>query len=287
MKNNDIPLSQRKVSFIGDPISDSVLYVGKKLESELCNLESAANCLVFVECGMVVPTHLAQQHQIVHTSNPTYDYAQYVQKIADEIKEKECELTYRLTSEGYYLGSNVGLGKNVHIEPGAFIGHGVTIGDNSTILTGAVIKDSVIGKKCLIKEYALIGTQGFMMASDTPGEHIRIPCLGSVILGDHVEVGSFTTVCRGSNTSTKLSDYVKIDDHVHVGHDVVVEKGALLTAASVLGGYDHIGEGAYIGLNATIKQMVTVESGSFVTMGARVAKDVKATDGNFGMPVKK
>ena len=282
-----VPLQQRRVSYIGKPVSDSVLYIGKKLEDKLSVLEGVEGCLVFIETGMTVPSHLQEKHQFVFTDNPTLAYAEYAQMIADEIQEKERTMSYRLTEGGYYLGENVSLGNNVSIEPQALIGHGVSIGDNTTVLAGAVIKNATLGSNCLIKEYALIGGQAFTMASDNQGRIVRVQCLGDVVMGDHVEIGSFSTVCRGSNTTTSIASYAKIDDHVHIGHDVVVEGRALLTAGSVLGGYDTIGEGAYVGMNATLKQFVTVEAGAFVSMGARVAKDVKATDGNFGFPVKK
>ena len=284
MTTMKLPLKQKRVSFIGDPISDSVLYVGKKVEDKLDNLQKVSGCLIFVENGVGVSESLQEKHQFVFTDNPTLAYTEYTRRIADELDKSERGMKYALTDGGYYLGEDVLLGTNVYIEPGALIGHQVSIGDNSTVLAGAVIKNAIIGKDCLIKEYALIGGQAFMMATDNEKKVYRIPCLGDVVLEDHVEVGSFTTVCRGSNTSTKLCEYVKLDDHVHVGHDVVLEKRVFLTAGSVLGGYVYLGEDVYVGLNAAIKQMVKVEAGSFISMGARVGRDVQATSGVFGVP---
>ncbi len=287
MGNEVIPLKQRRVSYIGRPISDSVLYIGKKVEEKLSTLETVEGCLVFIETGIIVQSSLEAKHQFVFADNPVLAYAEYAQRIADEISEKECRMHYRLTEEGYYLGENVSMGNSVTVEPNALIGHGVTIGDNTTVLAGAVIKNAKIGRDCFIKEYALIGGQAFTMASDTQGRVLRVQCLGDVVIGDSVEIGSFSTVCRGSNTSTSIASYTKVDDHVHIGHDVIVERGVLLTAGSVLGGYDIIGEGAYIGMNATLKQFVEVEPGAFVSMGARAAKGVKATGESYGFPVKK
>ena len=284
MCDKNLPLIQKRVSFIGDPISGSVMYVGKKLENMLDNLAGVTGCLVFVEESMSIPPGLEQKHQFVSTINPMLSYMKYAKKIADEILEQERYMKYRLTDGGYYVGENVSIGINVLIEPGVILGHNISIGNNTTVLAGAVVKNATIGENCQIKEYALIGGQAFTMVTDEENKIQRIPCLGDIVIENCVEIGSFATICRGQNSSTRICAYTKIDDHVHVGHDVVIEEKVLIAAGSVLGGYDHIGEGVYIGLNASVKQMVTIEKGSFISMGARVTKDVSATDGVYGFP---
>lgn len=276
-----------KASFIGAPRNHTILYVGKKLEDRLCNLEGVTGCLVFVENGMNIPSGLNEKHAFVFCDSPVLSYARYVRDIMSKEFATEKLRQYVLTDEGYYRGEDVVLGQDVYIEPGAFIGHGVEIGDYSVVLSHAIVKHAKVGCHCLIKENAQIGGQAFTMAQDELGNEIRIPCLGSVSIDDYAEVGSFTTVCRGSNTDTTISRYAKIDDHVHVGHDVYIGDNALLTAGVVLGGYDRIGAGAYVGLNATIKQLVSVADGAQISMGSRIAKDVKSADGMYGMPAIK
>lgn len=273
-----------KASFIGKPQSHTVLYVGKKLESELRNLESVTGCLVFIEEGMTPSDSLVEKHDFVFSASPVLSYANYVRDLMSEEFARLKKRNLTLTEEGYYRGENVVLGEDVYIEPGALIGHDVHIGDHSIVLAHAIIKHATIGSHCLIKENAQIGGQAFTMAANEAGNEIRIPCLGAVVIGDNVEVGSFTTVCRGSNTDTTISNHAKIDDHVHVGHDVFIGENALLTAGVVLGGYDRIGAKSYIGLNATVKQLVTIADGAQVSMGSRIAKDVKSADGMYGLP---
>lgn len=273
-----------KASFIGSPLSYTVLYVGKKLEEKLVNLEEVTGCLVFVENGMNPSESLCKKHNFVFCESPVSSYAKYVREIASDefaVLKKRC---YTLTAEGYYIGENVSLGDDVYIEPGALIGHDVCIGDRSIVLAHAIVKHARIGADCLIKENAQIGGQAFTMAQDDEGNEIRVPCLGGVSIEADVEIGSFATVCRGSNTDTTIARYAKIDDHVHVGHDVCIGENALLTAGVVLGGYDQIGSRAYIGLNATIKQLVSIADNAQVSMGSRIAKDITSASGMYGMP---
>lgn len=277
---------KEKVCFIKDPQSDSVLYVGKKLEDQLFYLEKVTNCLVFVEKGMRVAPSLLAKHEFRFVDDPVLDYAIYTRKIAEGLFDKDKKRHYIL-KDGSYIGENVTIGTDVYIEPGALIGHDVVIGDGTVVLAGAVIKNAVIGKNCLVKEHAVVGAQAFMMAHDEQGNNLRIPCLGGVEMKDHSEVGSFSNLCVGSNTVTTLGEYSKVDDHVHVGHDCLIGGNVLITAGVVLGGYTSIGDKAYIGLNATTKQMVSIAAGATVSMGARVAKDVKPSEAPFGMPQPK
>ncbi|WP_180326549.1 hypothetical protein [Raoultibacter phocaeensis] len=273
-----------KASFIGEPVSNTVLYVGIKLENKLQNLEAVEGCLVFVESGMTPSESLRAKHEFRFSDNPVLEYARYAQEIATREFNSGRERKIVMTDEGYYRGEGVVLGRNVYIEPGAFIGHDVRIGDDTIVLTHAVIKHATIGSQCLIKEHAQIGAQGFTMVQDEEGNEMRIPCLGAVCIHDHVEVGSFTTVCRGQNTDTTLSHHVKIDDHVHVGHDVHLGSNTIIAAAATLGGYDKTGANAYVGLNATIKQLVTLTDDAQISMGSRIAKDVTSASGMYGMP---
>lgn len=278
------PTHPNRPSFIGAPESGTVLYVGKKLESSLANLEGCEGCLVFIQNGSEIPQDVVEHNYVVLCDDPVWSYTHYIRDLTFAALPHEKSRPYRLTEGGYYLGENVTLGHDVYIEPGVLIGHDVVIGDGTMVLAHAVIKHAVIGRRCFIKENAQIGGQAFMMATDDEGNRKRMPCLGSVRLGDEVEVGSFSTICRGSNSVTTLLDYSKLDDHVHVGHDVRIGRNVEVASSAVLGGYDVLGDNVYIGLNATVKQLVIIEAGAEISMGMRVTKDVKASSMMFGAP---
>jgi UDP-3-O-[3-hydroxymyristoyl] glucosamine N-acyltransferase len=272
-----------RVSFIGAPQSGSVLYVGKKIEAQLENLNAAAGCLIFVEEGMAVSEALAGRHSFVVCESAIRSYAAFVQRIAEQEQAESRRREYVTTPQGYRVGKNVVLGDGVYIEPGALIDHGVTIGAGTTVQANSVVRHATIGRNCLIKSGAVIGDQGFTLYTDESGNTVRVFCLGSVSIEDNVEIGSLTTVCRGQNTATTIGAYSKLDDHVHIGHDIVIGRNTVITVGAVIGGYDAIGDGVYIGMNATTKQLISIESGAYIPMGARVGKNVAAGD-RYGVP---
>ncbi len=125
-----------------------------------------------------------------------------------------------------------------------------------------------------IKPGAIIGEAGFGFEVDEAGIPQRLMHLGGVVIGEGAEIGSFTTVCRGTLDDTVVEAFAKIDDHVHVAHNVHVGRGAMVIAGAVLCGSARIAAGAYVGASACIRQGLTVGAGAFVGMGAVVIRDV-------------
>lgn len=275
-----------KVSFIEKPISSSVLYVGKKLEDKLELLSDVSGCKVFVEEGVSIPSGITQKHEFVVSKNPELEYALFVKEISGKQDANNRKRKYTLTEGNYFIGENVSLGKNVHIDPGVIIGHDVAVGDESNILAGSVVKNAIIGKACIIKENAVIGGQAFTFTKDENDNNYKTPCLGWVKLDDYVSIGSFSTICRGLNTATTIGAYAKLDDHVHVGHDAVIGSGSVITAGVIMGGYVQVGKNVRIGMNATIRHMVSIADDSVLPMCARVGKDITDSNKNYGFPRK-
>lgn len=155
------------------------------------------------------------------------------------------------------------------------IEHGVSIGAGTIIESGVKIgAGTQIGKDCYIKSGAVIGEAGFGFERDEEGVPLRMPHLGNVVLGDRVEIGSCTTVCRGTLSTTIVEDDVKIDDHVHVAHNCHIKKRALVVACAELSGSVIIEEEAWIGPNASILEHVRIGRRAFVGLGSVVLRDV-------------
>jgi UDP-3-O-[3-hydroxymyristoyl] glucosamine N-acyltransferase len=258
------------------PKSNTMLFAASKLSKHLINLHNVEECLVFIEKEMSVDKNLFKRHCIVESINPALEYILTVTPFVEKLIEENRGKKYRRTSEGYLLGEDVKLGKNIFIEPECLIDHGSVIGDNTVILSGAIIRGNVIiGNKCIIREKANIGGYGFTMAKDQNDNNIRIPSLGGVRIGDNVEIGAFATICSGTGNPTVIENYVKIDDHVHVSHDDFIGKNSILSAGSILAGYVEIGEHVHISAGASIKNRIRIGSDATIGMAARIYKDVK------------
>lgn len=261
-------------SYAGNPRPNTVMFIGKKVSRLLDNLYNVQNCLVYIDNSIDVPNDLETHNCFIKTPTPQLDYALFTNALNDAKVAHEKTLKYVLTASGYYLSETAQIGKNTYIEPGVVIGHDVIIGDNATILSGAVIKNACIGNNVIINENALIGTNGFTMTSDCDGNKIRIPTLGKVFIGDFVEIGAQDNISCGSGGNTIISDYVKIDALVHIGHDAILEKNVEITAGCIIGGFCHLKENSFIGINASIRNRITISKDSTIGMGAAVLKSV-------------
>ncbi|MBI2789859.1 MAG: UDP-3-O-(3-hydroxymyristoyl)glucosamine N-acyltransferase [Elusimicrobia bacterium] len=173
----------------------------------------------------------------------------------------------------------------VQVGRGAVIENGVRIGEGTRIGSGAVIKSgTVIGRHCEIKSGAIVGEAGFGFERDEDGRPIKMIQLGGLRIGDHVEIGSVNTACRGALGDTVVEDYVKTDDHVHIGHNCHIGAGTMITACAEISGSVTIGRNAWLAPNCSIMQKVTLGDGCFIGIGAVVLRSVEAGAKMFGNP---
>lgn len=197
-------------SYIGNPQSNTVMYISKKVEHLLDNLSKVKESLVFAEDTIKIPQELKENNYFICSDNPQREYAEFVSRIFKMHFAQERKRRYIFTEEGYYIGENVSIGENAYIEPGCVIGHDVIIGKDACILSGAVIKNSIIGDDFLANEYAVIGAYGFTMAEDENGNKFRIPTLGKVIIGNCVEIGAHDNISCGSGGIQLLKIMLKL-----------------------------------------------------------------------------
>lgn len=276
----------KSASYAGKPIDHTVMYITKKVEYLLSNLETVEGCLIFAEDTIEIPENLAKLHRFVMTKTPQREYANFVKVLADKKQEVDKNRKYTMMEGGYFIGENVKIGDNAWIEPGAFIGHDVVIGKNACIKTGARIKDTTAGDNFIAGENCTVGTSGFTMADDEEGNKIRIPTLGKVKIGDNVEIGAIANVCCGSAGNTVLEDNVKLDSLVHIGHDAHLQKNVEIPACAIVGGFCELEENAYVGLNATLRNRIHIGKNAFIGMGAVVTKSVDNGVTVVGNPAK-
>ncbi|HPT94712.1 MAG TPA: NeuD/PglB/VioB family sugar acetyltransferase [Microbacteriaceae bacterium] len=83
-----------------------------------------------------------------------------------------------------------------------------------------------------------------------------------------------------------IGRHVVIMPNCTITHDDVLADFTTLAAAVSLGGSVRTGEGAYIGMNAAIRQGVVVGSDATVGMGAVVLRDIPAAQTWAGIPAR-
>jgi UDP-3-O-[3-hydroxymyristoyl] glucosamine N-acyltransferase len=169
---------------------------------------------------------------------------------------------------GVYLGQHVKIGKNCRIYPYAVIYDHVEIGDNVTIHSGAII-----------------GADGFGYKFRN-GQHIKVPQIGNVVIGDNVEIGANTCVDRGALGATAIGAGSKIDNLVQIGHNNKIGQHVIVCGQTGISGSCTIENYAILAGSAGIADHVKIGQGAVVMARAGVAGDVAAKTQVFGSPAK-
>ena len=270
------------VSDLMSPKNNSIIFINKWDDGYIAKLELLNQCLIITPKINVQKLDIIKNSNLILLStNPRLEYAIVLNDILDQTSKADSYTN----KDSYIIGNNVTIGNNSKIYPQAFIDHNVTIGNNCTIYPGARIRKNVtIGDYSIIRENSVIGSQGFGVEKKQNNENIKIPHLGGVVIGEHVEIGALTTIVSGTINPTIIEDYVKIDDHVHLAHNCIVKKNCIITACSEISGSVIINSNSWLGPNCSIMQKVTLGENSIVGLGAVVTKSFESDSVLIGNP---
>jgi len=168
------------------------------------------------------------------------------------------------------IGDRVKLGRDVRIGAGCVIEDDVTIGAHTVLEPRVVVKHgTVIGSHCHLFSGCVIGNDGFGYAEEQ-GQWVKIPQIGRVVIGDHVDIGANTTVDRGALDDTVIEDGVKLDNLIQVAHNVrigahtVIAGCVGIAGSAVIGAHCKIGGAAMILGHLHIVDGVTISPGSMI-----------------------
>jgi UDP-3-O-[3-hydroxymyristoyl] glucosamine N-acyltransferase len=175
-----------------------------------------------------------------------------------------------------YVGDNAEIGDNSEIHSCVQIYKNVKIGKDCMIYANVVIREDVkIGNNVIIQPGAVIGGDGFGFTRLSNGTPFKIPQKGKVIIGDHCEIGSNTTIDRSTIEETVLGDYVKLDNLVQIGHNVKIGRGSALSGHVGISGSVEIGENVIMGGMVGVADHVKIADGVMAAGKTGVHKDIK------------
>lgn len=147
-----------------------------------------------------------------------------------------------------YIGEHAVIGDNVKIYPHTHIGESAEIGAGSVLHNGVKIgHECQIGAQCTIQPGVVIGGDGFGFAPNSENQYTKVPHTGNVILEDHVEVGSNTTIDRATLGSTIIRKGVKLDNLIQIAHNVEVGENTVIAAQTGIAGSTKVGRNCMIG----------------------------------------
>jgi UDP-3-O-[3-hydroxymyristoyl] glucosamine N-acyltransferase len=172
------------------------------------------------------------------------------------------------------IGDHCTIGDQTQIDMHVIINDHAVIGKNGHIHSHVIIhRDVEIGESVLIHAGAVIGGEGFGMIREAEGWK-RIPHLGRVLIGDHVEIGAHTTVDRGALDDTLLERGVKLDNQIQVAHGVVIGENTIIAGCVGIGGSSKIGKNCMIGGATGITDNILICDNVILTGMSQVTKSI-------------
>jgi UDP-3-O-[3-hydroxymyristoyl] glucosamine N-acyltransferase len=176
--------------------------------------------------------------------------------------------------ERSYIGEGSVLQRNVQV------GRDVSIGRNCMIFPGVVIYDGVrIGDRCVIHANTVIGSDGFGFQPTKTG-WLKVPQVGSVVIGDDVEIGANCAIDRGAIEDTTIGNGVKIDNLVQVAHNVRIGDHTAIAGCAGVAGSVTIGARCMIGGAAMIAGHLEICDDVIISAATLISESI-ATPGRY------
>ena len=213
------------------------------------------------------------------------------------------------------LGENVSLGPNVVIAEHAvvgdntkilangYVGNGAVIGKDCFFHPGVNIGDRVkVGDKVILHHGVSLGADGFSFVTENPNnieqarqdgeireantEQVifKIPSIGSVVIGNNVEIGANTCIDRGTIENTTVGDNTKIDNLVMIGHNCRIGKGCMIVSQVGIAGSCVIGHRVVIAGQAGLADHLSIGDDTIIAAQAGVSKSFPAKSIVVGSP---
>jgi UDP-3-O-[3-hydroxymyristoyl] glucosamine N-acyltransferase len=219
------------------------------------------------------------------------------------------------------VASDAEIGANVSIGAFVIIGKKVKIGDNTCILSHSTVSeyaiigsDSLIysgvrigarvqiGKGFICQSNAVIGIDGFSYVTPQPGaveeakktgkitstsrttSFERINSLGTVIIGENVEIGANCAIDRGTIENTFIGNGSKLDNLVHIGHNVTIGSTCLICGQVGVAGSSVIGDRVVLGGQVGVADHINIGSDVIVAGKSGVSSNVPSGRVMMGNP---
>ncbi len=181
------------------------------------------------------------------------------------------------------IRSGTKIGARAVIMPHVVIGRNCAVGDDSRIFPNVVLYDNTtLGQRVTVHAGAVLGADGFGYKF-RGGKYIKVPQVGTVVIGDDVEIGANACIDRGALDATKVGNGTKIDNLVQIGHGVRVGNHCILCGQSALAGSSGMDDYAVLGGNAGVADHVFLGKGAKAAAKAGIGKDVPPGVEVFGL----
>jgi len=182
------------------------------------------------------------------------------------------------------IGDDVEIGAGTTIHSGVQIMAGCKLGEKGGLFPNAVLyENSVIGSRAILHAGVVVGAYGFGYTTDD-GRHKLSAQLGNVVIGDDVEIGSCSTVDRGTYGSTVVGDGTKIDNQVMIAHNCRIGRNNIICSQVGVSGSTTTGDYVVMAGQVGIRDHVHIGDGATLGAKAGVMNDIPAGQAYLGIP---
>lgn len=214
----------------------------------------------------------AQAQQVPHV--PGVDALARVSPKA-HVHASACIGPFCVVEEDAVIAANVVLGAGCYVGQAAQIGEGTQFAPRVTLLARCQV-----GARCTLHAGVVIGADGFGFVRDEAGHGIKIAQLGTVLIGDDVEIGANTTIDRAALDATCIEQGVKIDNQVQIGHGVRIGVHTAIAGCVGIAGSAVIGAHCFVGGGAGILGPLHICDGVTISAFTLVMSSIE-TPGQF------
>ncbi len=198
------------------------------------------------------------------------------------------------------VGAGVSIAAHTVVEAGAVIGDHSIIGPHCRIGAGTTLGPACrlygnvtlyaqvsVGARAVLHSGSVIGADGFGFVF-TAGHYEKFPQVGTVELGDDIEIGANTCVDRAALGVTRIGDGTKLDNMVHIAHNCQIGRHVVIAAQTGFAGGCTVGDYAIIGGQVGVGERARIESRAVIGSGAGIlsGKIVRAGEPVWGTPAR-
>lgn len=174
------------------------------------------------------------------------------------------------------IEEGVQIGAGTVLQASVFVGRDARIGEGCFVLPGCVIAAACsLGQRVRLQPGVIIGSDGFGYEY-VQGRHEKVPQIGTVVIGDDVEIGANSTLDRARFSRTVVGEGTKIDNLVQIAHNVVIGRHCILCAQVGISGSTTLEDFVILGGQAGLGGHITLGKGSKVGGGAGLTTNVPA-----------
>jgi len=184
------------------------------------------------------------------------------------------------------IDSGVEVGQGTYLGAGVSLGEGVRVGARCTLHARvSVYPGAKIGDRVILHSGVVVGSDGFgyVFAED---HYERFPQQGGVVFEDDVEIGSNSTVDRGSLGVTVIGEGTKIDNLVQIAHNVRVGRHCVIAAQTGISGSADIGDYVVMGGQVGVADHIRIEEGAMIGGQAGIFRTIRKRTKVWGTPAR-